>query len=74
MSEVEKFRREHGKKSLFDLYVLSQSTQPGTAEHHVVRALIEQRKERRDYWTLAAALLAALAAALGVVWQLFGSK
>jgi hypothetical protein len=71
MSEIEKFRREHGKKSLFDLYVLSQATHPGSTERHVVLALIEQRKDRRNYWTLVAALVAAVTGFLGIVWQIF---
>jgi len=66
MTEIEKFRQEHGKKSLFDLYVLSQSTHPGTTERHVVLALIERRKERRDWWTLVAAAVAAAASVVGL--------
>ncbi len=59
MSDIEKYRREYQKKSLFELYVLKQRTHPDTLEHHVVIAMIEQKQERRDRWTLIAAIVAA---------------
>ena len=67
MSEIEKFHREHKDKSQFDLYVLSQSTHPNSVERCVVLAMLEERKQRRDWWTLVAAIVAALASVIGIL-------
>lgn len=65
-SRIEVARQQYKGKSLFDLYVAKQQTNPDSEDHKVIVALIEMRKERRDWWTLIAALVAAVAAVVGL--------
>jgi hypothetical protein len=63
---IAKAKREYQFKSLFDLHVAKQQTNPGSPDHQAIVALIEVRKERRDWWTLVAALIAAAASVVGL--------
>jgi hypothetical protein len=68
-SRIEVARQEYKGKSLFDLYVAKQQTDPDSEDHRVIVALIEMRKDRRDRWTLIAAIVAAVAAIAGLFWH-----
>jgi hypothetical protein len=68
-SRIEQARQEYKCKSLFDLHVAKQQWEAMTEEHKVIVALIEMRKERRDSWTLVAALVAAIVSVVGLFLQ-----
>lgn len=71
-SRIEVAYKQYKHKSLFDLYVAKEQTNRGSEDYSVILALIEVRKYNRDWWTLVAALVAAIASLLSLVLSLFG--
>lgn len=71
-SRIEAAKREYEGKSLFDLHVAKQQTSDMSEDHKAIVALIEIRKDRRDWWTLVAALVAAVASVVAAVASVVG--
>ena len=71
--DQQKLYVKYDKFSTIELYVQKQLFKsPDDNNLMVISALIEERKDRRDYWTLFVAIVAAAASVIDLASKLFG--